>query len=180
MPERTILETPDATITTRRAILNGKTYALKNITSVAAHSKPRTSGLGWAMIAAGGVCIFLAAKENEALYIFVPAAAIFVAFGLYLMYKAPPFISLRITTNDSGQQVALWDKPMADIEAVAAAINEAMATTDDAAPAPANSQPATVPDDPMAKIAKLKALLDAGAITEEEFASKKAELLEQV
>jgi hypothetical protein len=48
-----------------------------------------------------------------------------------------------------------------------------------AAPAPAQSG-ATAAPDPVEQIKKLAELRDAGVVTEEEFAAKKAQLLDQV
>lgn len=63
---------------------------------------------------------------------------------------------------------------------VGAAIGQAMATNMNAAPAPAAAPQAAGNNDPQARLAQLKALLDQGLITAEDYEKAKAEVLKQL
>ena len=183
-------------VTASRVVIGDKQFVLRNVSAVALEKDSNKKKMQLIMrICLGfGILIFVggvlgsAAESPDAADSFAGAivgAAFWLTIAAYAKLRTKEQYSVRIDSGGTSSNGIISKTP--DIpQEIVAAINQALIDLDaqDALktqppPAPPQAPVAPSPDsDPADKILKFKALLDAGAITQEEFDQKKKQLLD--
>ena len=121
--EVTFFQQGNATVTSARVILNGTTYALRNVTSVQMRS--RGPKLMWPiLIAAVSALVAVSTLVNGKFDVFAVAAAI-CAFFIWMIVSAKTTYVVGMATA-GGEVDALSSTDKASIKPIVAAINDAM------------------------------------------------------
>ncbi|HSU17065.1 DUF6232 family protein [Longimicrobium sp.] len=111
----------DTTVTSTRAIIDGKTYAMANITSVMMVQSSPGSGCGCALLAVGGVlAIALASAETVAVGII---GLVFAGVGAVVMSQKSYVVQIG---SASGESQALQSPDREHIEQIVEAVNQAI------------------------------------------------------
>jgi hypothetical protein len=106
----------DIKITNTRAIINGKTYAMANVTSVSLSKTPSNAYIGWLLFLVGLIIIFLLSMQF---------GWVFVIVGLIWALVAKPSYHVNLGSS-SGETDALSSKNRQLIEGIVEAINQAI------------------------------------------------------
>ena len=128
--EEVIFEGDSAKVTTARAILHGKTYAMSNITSVQSAKQDESPLIPFGVIAFGAILILVSGGilltdgGLEPLVMLVLGIAA-IAGGVALWRRLMPVYIVRIASS-SGEADALQSKNKEFIDKVVSAINEAI------------------------------------------------------
>lgn len=113
-------------VTSARAVLGDKTFAMSNITSVSMSEIPAKSG-GLLFIVVIGLVILLCGftQQDEARWVAVGLGAVLVVIGLVLSNRVKPTYAVRIGSA-SGESNALEAEDKARIQKIVDAMNEAI------------------------------------------------------
>jgi hypothetical protein len=125
--EEVLLDTENIKVTTARAILGGKTYAMSNITSVRMAKASAIAIFPVLGIAIGAILMlggFATIRDLGRPLLFVLGLA-FVAGGLLSLIRAEPTYHVR-TGSPSGEADVMSSKDQATIQTIVDAMNNAI------------------------------------------------------
>jgi len=125
-PENTYFESGGVTVTSTRAILGGKTYAMTNITSVAMDKTGAKIVPGLILLILGILisgCGLVVEGTSRVLGLFIGIAALIV--GILALIAAKPSYIVRIGSS-SGEANALSSRNQEHIQAIVGAMNQAI------------------------------------------------------
>jgi hypothetical protein len=119
--EKTYYSDGAITVTSTRAVLEGKTYAMANITTVSLTENQQGAGCGCALLGFGALCT-LGLASAETLIIGVIGVLIVVA-GLFLMSQKSYIVCIG---SASGETNALQHPSREYIQTIVDAVNQAI------------------------------------------------------
>jgi hypothetical protein len=110
MEEQTFFEGPGTAITSTRILINGKTYATRNVGSVSVTTIPASRGVGIFIVAIGLICLFAKNWEWGIGLSVIGAAFIMIAKPTYkLMMMAGGGEVMALQTKDGPAVQKLHD-----------------------------------------------------------------------
>ena len=113
-------------ITNTRAILNNKTYAMANITSVSVGKKPAKNGWGIFLLIVGiGLLASLSSPTATDKSSLIVWTFIILGGAIYILLNAKPTYIVRIGSS-SGEGDALFSSKNAYIQEIVDALNDAI------------------------------------------------------
>lgn len=122
-PEKTYFSDDAITVTSSRAVIGGKTYAMANITSVSKGKRPANTSGATALVLLGAL-MFLCALSGPGLVIGVPGLVL-AGLGIFNFTQARPDFVVRLGSA-SGEANALLHKDEAYIQRIVDAMNTAI------------------------------------------------------
>lgn len=125
MPEEEIIYSDQKTsISTSRVVIDGKTYALRNITSVKMSVTPAKRGCAIALIIFGAICAFISLGIKGAAAGAV-VGVIILGVGILVAASAKEQYHVSIASS-STEGHAMTSNDRSYIEKIVAAVNEAI------------------------------------------------------
>lgn len=122
--EMTIYEEGGVKITTARAVLGGKTYAMSNITSVSMSSEVESAGcITFGLIIGGAAVIIWGVAVGE--WLMAGIGLVMAVGGFYLNRGEKTKYTVRIGSS-SGEADALTSYDQAEIQKIIDAMNDAI------------------------------------------------------
>lgn len=192
-PEKTFFFQEGVLITSQRAEFSGKTFAMANITSVSMSATEQTheTGCGCFLLLAALAAIpiglgvnFFEEGSNFAVGVVLMIIGIAWVIGMFVQFmREKPTKTYKYAVNltsASGETKALESSNEQQVATIVEAIKQAIVERDTlVASTPqqgSDLSPGNIPE----KLRELKALLDAGIITSQEYDNKKTDLLAQL
>ena len=117
MEEKTFLQNGNITVTQSRFIVDSKTFAMRNISSVQVGVIPAKRGFGILLILIG--IILLVSNDTRT------GGIVVIAIGALFAYLPKDQFTVRISTN-AGESDSLMSKDRQFIQKIVDALNEAM------------------------------------------------------
>lgn len=128
--ERVFYDQDGVRITNKRAIIGETTYALANVTSVSVGRKVPSSLPGGALLVVGVLLLFagFASREStESLLLCGGLGAVLALAGIVALRGSMPSYYVSIV-GAGGEQQALGGRSQADLQKIADALNDAIAS----------------------------------------------------
>jgi hypothetical protein len=170
-------ESGEVIVTSSRVVIGELNYILRNISAVQVqHKESQAGGFIVMAVVAGAFGFWMTTSSSPALF----------GFGLTLLIGAGIFLlTAFISSEEYFVQVSSGGTPTNTLKSdtkelptkVVDAINSALLDLDKLGESEKSDEKSDNKPDSSDEIMKLKGLLDAGAITQEEFDAKKKELL---
>ena len=183
--EKIYFEEGDVSVTASRVVLGDDNFVLRNISAVKVASR-KLKLIGYGI---GGYCSYLGATTiiskdvpwgsgGKVVYSFEPGALVFFAMAGAALYFLKDNYFVQVSSGGTPSNTLKSEDSELPTRVVDA-INEALLDLDKnkSSQEDKTTQESSKSEDSTDKIMKLKGLLDAGAITQEEFDAKKKELL---
>jgi len=124
-PEKTYFSDDAITVTSSRAVIGGKTYAMANITSVSKAKRPPNTSGATVLVVLGALMFLCAfAGTNTGLFVGLPGVVL-AAIGVVMFMRATPDFIVRLGSA-SGEANALVHKDEAYIQQIVAAVSAAI------------------------------------------------------
>jgi hypothetical protein len=131
MSETTMFQDGAILITDKRVVLEGKTYALHNITSVGVNEKSSGKQSAWILAALAGCCFVLGfglmatpGDTGDLLFMSLAMGGMFGVIAAALFLSSPEF-TVGLTTS-AGEVQAFKSKSRQQVESIVGAITDAM------------------------------------------------------
>ncbi|MFB9842504.1 DUF6232 family protein [Mucilaginibacter ginsenosidivorans] len=118
MEETIFFQSGGVTVTQSRYIVDNKTFAMRNISSVQVGVILAKRGFGFFLLVVG---LILAVSSNDAR----TAGIVVLILGALFAFLPKDKFTVRISTN-SGETDSLWSKDRQSIQRIVDALNEAM------------------------------------------------------
>lgn len=125
-PQETVyLNTSDVLITHSRAVIQNKTYAMSNITSVAMLTKPPNKEAHFLLLATGAIILVIGLSGGNGSILCTGIGALFVLLGILMLISARTQYIVRIGSA-SGESNALTSIRQETVQHIVDAMNEAI------------------------------------------------------
>lgn len=123
--EEALYQDANIRITNLRAMLQGKTYAMANVTSVSMFTEFAKRGPGIILAALGGFAVLVGFGAREEMSCVLPVGVLMLALGVIVALTAKNVYWVRIGSA-SGETNALSSKDYAYIDRIVRAMNDAI------------------------------------------------------
>jgi len=166
-------------VTSTRAEMAGKTLVMSNITSVSlAQISPDTGCATWVMLG-GGLLILLSLMGFKEMWSLALIGAVIAVVGYLVMPKETTY---AVNLSSSSGEIRVLQSPnKAYIEEIISAIKQAIIDSGvQKVETVASSQFSQPTDDTFGKLKSLNDMLAAGLISQQEYDTKKAEMLSRI
>lgn len=117
-PEKTFYQDQNVTVTQSRFVVSGKTYAMRNISSVSNYRIKKSISSGILLIIVGLIAIFVGGNG-------VILGIILLGIGIAIIATTKDDFSVQISSN-SGESKALISKDQNYVQTIVDAVNEAI------------------------------------------------------
>lgn len=184
-PEKTYYQSTNVLITSTRVEMAGKTFVMSNITSVSLATIPPSSGCATLLLGMGVIMLLIGligvmGGDFDSLVISVVGVAILGLPGLLWLRSLKTEYAVNLSSA-SGETRAMQSGDRKQIEEIVAAIKEAIIDSGvQKVEAVAGGQINKSGDDELQRLKSLKAMLDSGVISTQEYEAKKAEILSKM